>query len=200
MKLSIQHLQMRWDTMTSDEKEERFVNFSKNLVEQIDTLSAIASEFSSFAKLKDANFSEVNLMSLINSSVGVYNGTNDIKVSCDCDKDYSILGDKDQVLRVFNNLIKNAIQAIPNEREGWVKVAIIEENDIILVSVIDNGNGISQENQDKIFVPNFTTKNSGMGLGLAMVQKIIENMNGEITFKTTPEVGTKFILKFPLIK
>ncbi len=200
MKLSIQHLQMRWDTMTPDEKEERFINFSKNLVEQIDTLSAIASEFSSFAKLKDANFSEVDLMSLVNSSVGVYDGTNDIKVSCDCEIDYRILGDKDQILRVFNNLIKNAIQAIPKDREGRVSVSIAEEGDSIFVSVTDNGNGVSQENQDKIFVPNFTTKNSGMGLGLAMVQKIIENMNGEITFKTTPEIGTVFILKFPLIK
>jgi signal transduction histidine kinase len=200
MKLSIQHLQMRWDTMTAGEKEERFVNFSKNLVEQIDTLSAIASEFSSFAKLKDANFSEVDLMSLINSSVGVYDGTNDISVSCDCDIDYRILGDKDQILRVFNNLIKNAIQAIPKNREGKVMVSLMEEEAFILVSVLDNGSGISRENQDKIFVPNFTTKNSGMGLGLAMVQKIIENMSGDISFKTTPDVGTEFVLKFPLIK
>ena len=200
MKLSIQHLQMRWDTMSINEKEERFINFSKNLVEQIDTLSAIASEFSSFAKLKDANFSEVDLMSLINSSVDVYDGTNDIKVSCDCVINYKISGDKDQVLRVFNNLIKNAVQAIPKDREGHVAVSILEQEDSILVSITDNGSGISQENQEKIFVPNFTTKNSGMGLGLAMVQKIIENMNGEISFKTTPEVGTVFMLRFPLIK
>ena len=200
MKLSIQHLQMRWDSMSAEDKEERFVNFSKNLVEQIDTLSAIASEFSSFAKLKDTNFTEVELMSLINSSVGVYNGTNDIKVSCDCDIDYRIIGDKDQILRVFNNLIKNAIQAIPKGREGHVNVSLLEQENYVLVSVTDNGNGISKENQDKIFVPNFTTKNSGMGLGLAMVQKIIENMNGEISFQTTPDVGTVFIIKFPLKK
>ena len=138
-------------------------------------------------------------MSLINSSVGVYDGTNDIEVSCDSDIDYKIIGDKDQILRVFNNLIKNAIQAIPKDREGLVKVSVLKEDDAILVSIKDNGNGISKENQDKIFVPNFTTKNSGMGLGLAMVQKIIENMNGEITFQTKLGVGTVFIIRFPLI-
>jgi len=198
MKLSIQHLQMRWSDMTSEEKEDRFNNFSKNLVEQIDTLSAIASEFSSFAKLEDSHFLDVPIMSLIRSSVDVYNGTNDIEVSCDCTFDYNILGDKDQLLRVFNNLIKNAIQAIPKGRNGWVKVSITELKNHLLISVKDNGDGISVENQEKIFTPNFTTKNSGMGLGLVMVHKIIENMDGEITFKTTLGVGTEFILKLPL--
>lgn len=198
MKLSIQHLQMRWSDMTAEEKEDRFKNFSKNLVEQIDTLSAIASEFSSFARLEETNFSEVDLMSLISSSVDVYNGTNDIEVSCDCTVGYKILGDKDQLLRVFNNLIKNAIQAIPKARNGWVKVSISESENHLFISVKDNGNGISVENQDKIFVPNFTTKNSGMGLGLAMVHRIIENMGGGITFETTPGLGTEFILKLPV--
>lgn len=197
MKLSIQHLQMRWDAMTSEEKEERFKNFSKNLVEQIDTLSAIASEFSSFAKLEDTNFSEVNIMGLINSSVDVYNGTNDVAVVCHSKEEFMILGDKDQILRVFNNLIKNAIQAIPKDRSGTVEVFIESLNEEVIIKVKDNGTGISAENQDKIFVPNFTTKNSGMGLGLAMVHKIIENMGGDISFSTSPGVGTEFTLKLP---
>jgi len=75
---------------------------------------------------------------------------------------------------------------------------ISESENHLFISVKDNGNGISVENQDKIFVPNFTTKNSGMGLGLAMVHRIIENMGGGITFETTPGLGTEFILKLPV--
>jgi signal transduction histidine kinase len=92
-------------------------------------------------------------------------------------------------------LIKNAIQAIPNEKDGLVRVYFNENNEGFLRIVVeDNGVGITRANYKRIFVPNFTTKSSGMGLGLAMVQKIIENMGGHIYFETEENVGTKFII------
>lgn len=200
MKLSIQHLQMRWEGMSEEDRGERFSNFAKNLVEQIDTLSAIASEFSNFAKLEETNFTSIQLDSIIESSVDVYNGTNDVRVVQEGTRNVFINGDKDQMLRVFNNLIKNAIQAIPENREGRVRVFVSLENENVEVRISDNGNGISSEDSSKIFVPNFTTKNSGMGLGLAMVQKIIENMGGEITFQTEVGNGTEFLLIFPVFE
>ena len=106
-----------------------------------------------------------------------------------------VIGDKDQMLRVFNNLIKNAIQAIPNNKKGIVRVYTILENNLLKITVEDNGKGISKENYSRIFVPNFTTKSSGMGLGLAMVQKILENMGGTIYFLSEENKGTKFIIE-----
>ena len=197
MKLSIQHLQMRWSSFDEEERSERFASFGKNLIQQIDTLSAIASEFSSFAKLPETAFTELNLTDIIISAVDVYNGTYGVEVTFDNPMDLFTLGDKDQMLRVFNNLIKNAIQAIPDYREGKVKVILEVKEGCKKIIVKDNGKGISKENESRIFVPNFTTKNSGMGLGLAMVQKIIENMNGRIYFESEEGIGTQFIIELP---
>lgn len=196
MKLSIQHLQMRWSLFTEDEKNKRFQSFGKNLIQQIDTLSAIATEFSSFAKLPETSFSRIDLAEIIRSSVDVYNGTDNVRVTFLSEIELSINGDKDQMLRVFNNLIKNAIQAIPEDRDGKVQVYSIQNECGYTIIVEDNGKGISVENESRIFVPNFTTKNSGMGLGLAMVQKIIENMGGKIHFESEEGKWTKFMLEF----
>jgi len=102
------------------------------------------------------------------------------------------------MLRVFNNLIKNAIQAIPDHKDGLVKVLTKSENELLKIIVEDNGKGISKDNYNRIFVPNFTTKNSGMGLGLAMVQKIIENMGGSIYFESEENEGTRFIIELKI--
>tara|TARA_Y100001954_G_C15696507_1_gene545555 strand:- start:19 stop:1116 length:1098 start_codon:yes stop_codon:yes gene_type:complete len=199
MKLSIQHLQMRWALFDEKERQERFDNFAKNLIQQIDTLSAIAGEFSSFAKLGETEFREIDLTEIIKSAVDVYNWTNGVRVIFDSELDDLIVhGDKDQMLRVFNNLIKNAIQAIPDHKDGLVKVLTKSENELLKIIVEDNGKGISKDNYNRIFVPNFTTKNSGMGLGLAMVQKIIENMGGSIYFESEENEGTRFIIELKI--
>lgn len=198
MKLSLQHLQMRWGSFNSEDKDERFAYFAQNLVQQIDTLTAIANEFSSFAKLPDTKFERILFDEVLRSTVDIYNGMNDVRVLLDNELHTFINGDRDQLIRVFNNVIKNAIQAIPETKSGIVKVVqCIEGNNLVIV-VSDNGSGIPIENQSRIFTPNFTTKNSGMGLGLAMVQKIIENMNGSISFSTTIGEGTDFKITFPV--
>ncbi len=198
MKLSIQHLQMRWLFFDEKERQERFDNFAKNLIQQIDTLSAIAGEFSSFAQLRETEFEKINLSEIIKSAVDVYNWTNGVEVIFDNQEDVIINGDKDQMLRVFNNLIKNAIQSIPSDKSGIVRVFTISDQSVLKVIVEDNGEGISKANYRNIFVPNFTTKSSGTGLGLAMVQKIIENMGGQIYFETEEKSGTKFIIELEI--
>jgi signal transduction histidine kinase len=109
-------------------------------------------------------------------------------------------GDYEQLMRVFNNLIRNAIQAIPEEQDGIVEVKLSRDGQNFVVSVKDNGTGISDEVIDKIFVPNFTTKSGGMGLGLAMVKSIVESVSGRIRFETTRGVGTTFYVSIPVRK
>ena len=108
-----------------------------------------------------------------------------------------MLADKDLMLLVFNNLIKNAIQAIPPDRKGEVEVAIKVEEQHYIISIKDNGVGIEEEKQSNIFVPYFTTKSTGTGLGLAMVKQIIENHRGKIYFTSVPNQGTTFIVELP---
>ena len=109
----------------------------------------------------------------------------------------NIVADKDQLSRVFNNLIKNAIQAIPVTEEGTVRVSMQADGDRYLVTVSDNGKGIKDEEKEKIFVPYFTTKSTGTGLGLAMTKQIVESMQGRIWFQTKLGVGTSFYVSFP---
>jgi signal transduction histidine kinase len=101
------------------------------------------------------------------------------------------------MLRVFNNLIKNAQQAIPESRKGIIELILSRWEDTILIEIKDNGVGIDEAIRDKIFSPNFTTKNTGMGLGLALVKTIIENSDGSIRFETISGEGTSFFISLP---
>ena len=108
--------------------------------------------------------------------------------------------DKTQINRLFTNLLQNAIQAIPEGREGHVAISMQDEGEHeVVVKVTDNGSGIPLEVQPKIFVPNFTTKSSGTGLGLAMCKNIVEQASGEIWFTTSPGIGTTFYVKLPVV-
>ena len=114
------------------------------------------------------------------------------------DKDILLKGDKDQLVRVMNNLINNAIQAVPEEREPEIRIGMKKREDhTVLISVSDNGSGIPDEQKDKIFEPRFTTKTKGMGLGLAMVKNIINGFGGEIWFETELGKGTTFYISLP---
>jgi signal transduction histidine kinase len=107
--------------------------------------------------------------------------------------------DRTQLIRVITNLVKNAIQAIPEEQENKaVFVTVFRESGYVNIEVKDNGKGILEENKSQIFEPKFTTKSSGMGLGLSIIKKIIENYNGTITFESEIGVGTTFLVKFPI--
>ena len=108
--------------------------------------------------------------------------------------------DRHQLSRVFNNVIKNAIQAIPEDEHGLLDVTVEAENDFAVVSISDNGEGIQAEMAQKIFSPSFSTKNSGMGLGLAISKQIIESAGGKIWFESEAGKGTDFFITLPLQK
>jgi len=143
MKLSVQYLERAYDK--KDEKwEETYRKVSKNLIEQIDILSGIASEFSNFAKMPASKKEIVNLKDIINNTVGLYENSEDVefKTKFDISTAGFIYADKEQMVRVFTNLIKNGIQAIPDNRQGKIKVLVEEQENIYFVKIIDNGTGI----------------------------------------------------------
>ena len=113
------------------------------------------------------------------------------------DPECFIVGDRSQLIRLFTNLLNNAVQAIGDHKEGMIRVHLARDQKEVVVKVSDNGCGISPERTGRIFQPDFTTKTSGMGLGLAIVKGIVEGMNGNITFVTEERKGTTFIIKFP---
>ena len=198
MKLSIQHLQ-RSVNMADDDSKEKLAKVSRSLIEQIDALTTIANEFSNFAKMPKAQEEEMNLVAVAQSAVAVFGEVDDHELTLvsEVGDEALVWADKDLLLRVFNNLIKNAIQAIPVGEEGRIKVIIDEKGNNFVVTVKDNGVGITDEQKEKLFVPYFTTKSTGTGLGLAMCKQIVENMNGEIGFESTFGMGTSFFVEFP---
>ncbi len=197
MKLSIQHFQHTWDPAATDARE-RLDRFSNNLVEQIDVLSRIAGEFSHFAQMPPAHPTPLDLVEVADTAVHLFSGTPDCAVHLRHEGPLPVLADREHLLRTFNNLIKNALQAIPDEREGRVEVLLRREGDEAIAEVRDNGTGISADAIDHVFVPKFTTKSSGMGLGLPMVRRMVENAGGRVWFTTEESVGTSFFMAFPL--
>lgn len=200
MKLNIQHLEMRWEALTEQEKKKAFQRLSSNLIEQIDTLSAIATQFSNFARIPLPELVQLDLMPLVNNAVALYDGNPELVVQLESESSSCFVhGDKDQIIRVLNNLIKNAAQAISSGQQGVIQVVIAREEADCVLRVKDNGVGISEALQSKVFQPNFTTKTSGMGLGLAMVKQMLENMGGSISFESTEGEGTTFTVRFQMI-
>jgi nitrogen fixation/metabolism regulation signal transduction histidine kinase len=200
MKLSVQHLQKAWDDKAPD-WEKRLAAFSRTIVEQIDSLSEIASEFSDFAKMPAANIEKIELSGIIQSAAELYHHHSNIRFDFEhMDREYLVLADKRQLLRVFNNLIQNAVQAIGKKEDGLISIKLSTENDLYLVSISDNGSGITDELALKIFSPSFTTKSSGMGLGLAMVKSILSIIGGSVNFESKPGEGATFSVRIPQLK
>lgn len=200
MKLSVQHLERTWKE-TPQEFEQRLKKFTQTLVEQIDTLSHIANEFSDFAKMPRPQSQPLNILNVAQQSIDFFKTTTPTHFILNNKAQKTIvLADKDQMIRVFNNLIKNAIQAIEHEDEGLIEIMISEKSSNLLIAISDNGNGISDELKEKIFQPNFTTKTSGMGLGLAMVKNIIRSHGGDIWFESELQKGTTFYFTLPIVE
>lgn len=199
MKLSVQQLLRSYDPNDPD-IESKLQRVAHSIIEQIDALTRIANEFSNFAKMPQPTHQRHDIVELIRGVCELFSGKPDILITLESDRDEVFANiDKDQFVRVFNNLIKNAIQAIPEDQEGRISIEITTGNDIE-IKIEDNGVGIPEEKRDKIFVPYFTTKGTGTGLGLAMVKQIIENHNGSIYFDSELNQGTTFYVHLPISK
>jgi two-component system, NtrC family, nitrogen regulation sensor histidine kinase NtrY len=199
MKLSVQQLHRAWI-----DKNERFGEYldriSKTLIDEIDNLSAIATEFSNFAKMPAAMNQRLDLITKINNAVSLFaNDNGDFVVHLNDHNEVFIYADKEQISRVLINLFTNAIQSVAKGIKPHIIINVDTDESSVTVDVKDNGKGIPKEMQEKLFRPNFTTKTSGMGLGLAIVKNIIESSRGSITY-TTSERGTTFIITLPLYK
>jgi signal transduction histidine kinase len=200
MKLSVQHL-LRAHNDKSEKFDEYLERISKTLIEEIDNLSSIATEFSNFAKMPQAHNLRFNLIDKINTVVNLFsNSEADFILNFNNFTDVDIFADKEQVSRVFINLFKNAIQAVEKGTQPVIKIELSLVSDKAVVRVSDNGNGIPEALRDKLFRPNFTTKSSGMGLGLAIIKNIMEDIGGAIRFTTQTGKGTSFILEFPVYR
>ncbi|UGU18366.1 ATP-binding protein [Sinomicrobium kalidii] len=194
MRLSVQSFQRKFDPSDPD-MEKKLNEFSRTLIQQIDTMSSIASAFSNFASMPVQQNETLNVVEIVRLALDIF--TEDYIVFTAHREEVIVKMDRTQLVRVITNLVKNAIQAIPEDREPKVVVSVCSEGQTVKITVADNGIGIAEENRDKIFEPKFTTKTSGMGLGLGMVKNIVENYKGSINFTSKPGRGTVFTIIFP---
>ncbi|MCO5231928.1 MAG: HAMP domain-containing histidine kinase [Chitinophagales bacterium] len=201
MKLSIQYMQRAIDE-NRDDKEELTKQIASRLIEQIDTLSGIATAFSNFAKMPIGQPKNENIVPILLSLVDLFKTSEHVNIFTSIpEHTINVFVDKDQIVRVFTNLIKNAIQSIPEEQQVIIFIKVEEYNGYCIVSIKDNGIGIPPERIDIIFEPNFTTKSSGTGLGLAISRNIIESVDGKIWAESGAEnEGSTFFVQLKTVK
>ncbi|MEP6616553.1 MAG: ATP-binding protein [Ginsengibacter sp.] len=199
MKLNLQYLQMAIDSNLPN-VHEISMYVSKVLVEQIDHLSQIASDFAQFADIGQSKNQLFNLNESLKHVTSLYSTNDRLNIKLKHIKRAIVIdADKTQINRVFTNLLQNAIQAVPEERKTEIEIDTNVVDNHVIVSVKDNGNGIPAEMRGKIFTPNFTTKTSGTGLGLAMCKGIIEKLNGKIWFESEEGEHTTFFVQLPVV-
>jgi signal transduction histidine kinase len=201
MKLSVQYLERTWNDKSPDWGK-RLSKFTQTMIEQIDTLSAIASEFSDFAKMPVTRKENTNLGEIIQNAISLFKNYENVKIAFTKQNfdEIIVYADKEQLLRAFNNLLKNSIQAIGNSPNGKIYIDIKTRSQNCEIKISDNGGGIPAELNEKVFSPNFTTKSGGMGLGLAIVRSVILNSGGEISYSSKEGHGTTFFINLPLIR
>ncbi|WP_093365082.1 sensor histidine kinase [Psychroflexus sediminis] len=194
MRLSMQSFERNFDPEHPD-IEIKVKEFSKTIIQQIDNLSAIAGAFSDFAKMPAQQKESLNAVEIIKLALDIFN---DYKIQFISEKDnIQIKFDRSQLIRIITNLVKNAIQATEHLEFPVILVRIFTEEDKVIISVEDNGVGVPVDMQERIFEPRFTTKSSGMGLGLGMVKNIVKTYKGDIKLTSKPHEGSIFTLKFP---
>ena len=195
MKLSIQQLERILQRSEDDKIQQFGERYAKTLLGQIDSLTAIANSFSQFATMPAAAQDRLNLNDILREAYTLYLQEDGVTLAyTPPEVQLYIAGDKNQLMRVLVNLIRNAIQAEGDQ----LSLTLVQDEKHAIIRLQDNGKGIPLKIQQKVFEPNFSTKTSGMGLGLAITKRIIEAMNGTIGFESTPGNGTTFTLRFPL--
>lgn len=197
MKLSIQYLQKAIDNK-QDNVKELAGRVTDTLVEQIDHLSKIAADFAQFANIGNTTMEKIDLHDVIGSLNDLYKTNPDINISWEpLPTKFMVMADRTQMNRLFTNLLSNAADACEGKSECRIRITEAKVDGHLQINISDNGEGIPPEMQHKIFTPNFTTKSSGTGLGLAMCRSIVEQAHGRIWFETEPHKGTTFFIQLP---
>lgn len=211
IKLELQRL-IRLKQKNNPAWEEKFDKVAAVILEHIDILSDTANEFSTFAKLYSEEPTRLDLNKVLKDQLMIFDNKENIRISFVGMENAIVMAPKPQLIRVFVNLITNAIQAVEIRQkevaergeemfEGRVMIFLRNSTrdgyyDIV---VDDNGSGVKEENLDRLFTPNFTTKSGGTGLGLAICRKIIEKCNGEISYcKSFVLGGASFTVTIPM--
>lgn len=199
MKLTIQQMQ-RMKQEGRGDFEEYFARASKTLIEQIENLSRIAGTFSQFARMPDTRLSRVDVADKLFHVTELYRSNHHQTILNYTGPESGVfaMSDNDQIIQVFNNILKNAIQATSQHAKGKIDVLLRSSETEITIEISDNGPGIPDDLRDDIFRPGFTTKTSGMGLGLSITRNFVEYWGGKISFVTDSESGTTFTIKLPI--
>ena len=196
MRLTVQSFQRKFDPEDPDVKQ-KMKDYSETLIQQIDTMTSVASAFSNFASMPAQQNETLNVVNIVELALDIFN--EDYINFQSKEEEIITKMDRTQLIRIITNLVKNAIQAIPEDQEKkLIIVSVKKVRNNVMISVRDNGVGIDKENRFHIFEPKFTTKTSGMGLGLGIIKNIIENYKGTITFESERGKGTIFMVTLPI--
>ena len=172
MKLQVQMLQKSWRDKDS-KLDEKFERVCALLLERMDAMAEMAIQFSSFSKMPKTRIEKVLLYHVLKDMVDLQRGDEMFNIKLSKEVPYLVNVDKEQLSRVFTNLIQNARQAVPEDKIGKLEINVSLSEGNVICSFIDNGTGISEGNTRNIFEPNFSTKNSGMGMGLAICKNLL---------------------------
>ena len=195
MKLSVQSFER--DFRNDKKNKDKVEDFSQTIIQQIDTMSSIASAFSNFAEMPTQQGEKLNIVKAVRLSLEIFKEKHIVFKS---NEDKIIINiDRPQIVRIMTNLIKNAVQACENTNSPSIKVSVKKMSKTVSISVRDNGNGIPLNIRKNIFEPNFTTKSGGMGLGLGMVKNLVNSYEGKIDFESKVNKGTTFKITFPTL-
>ena len=195
MKLSVQHLG-RALNISKEENHVILKDFLEKMLQQIHLLTEIADEFSNYAELPKGKMKEVDLTEIINKIINLFKHESHVTFNLNFQNNSSfrVIGDENQLIRLFNNLIQNSLQAM--DHRGDITLNLSQKENNVILSFIDSGPGILKDIQEKIFEPKFTTKTTGKGLGLSLACQIILNHGGKITLVKDRSKGAEFKITF----
>ncbi len=192
MKLAVQQLIISYKDKTKN-FDSIFEKVSSTILNQIENLSLIASEFSRFAKMPSLKLETLDILNIINETANLF-AEEKVKINISTELNSAVVeADKTQLRRLFINLVRNSIQASAT----IIDITAKQEEDSFIINLKDNGKGIPEESKEKIFEANFTTKEKGMGLGLKLAKRFLESINGKIFLLESSEKGTTFQLQVP---
>ena len=194
MRLTVQSFERKFNPEDPNVKE-KLAEYSKTLIQQIDVMSSIASAFSDFAKMPTQKKEKIEIIGVVKLALDIFN--EDCISYYPSEKELFVNIDKTQLIRIVTNLVKNAVQASEEKEDPIVEVKVSSKGNNVKIVVTDNGKGINEDVKELVFEPKFTTKSSGMGLGLPMIKNIIEAYDGSINFTSTEGIGTVFTVILP---